>query len=131
MAAALAVQAGEEELGPVVDDVRLVEEPEGELFLFRMYLDDARGCSQSPPILQQAMTGALRCWDRTPQQVAALVRLRTTTLHGVQTTCAVAPNRMLAAMAAASTRRAQLIGEWRPTSGRLGPHALHFLRTDP
>ncbi|MFB6578783.1 hypothetical protein ACFCYC_15445 [Streptomyces sp. NPDC056402] len=37
------VQAEEEELGPVVDDVRLVEKPEGELLLLQMYLDDAKG----------------------------------------------------------------------------------------
>ncbi|MEV6731350.1 hypothetical protein [Streptomyces sp. NPDC051364] len=49
------------------------------------------------------ITGALRYWNRTPEQVAALLRLRTTALHGVQTTCAIAPNRMLAAMAAAAT----------------------------
>ncbi|MGW6574050.1 hypothetical protein ACWGAN_17970 [Streptomyces sp. NPDC054945] len=39
------------------------------------------------------ITGALRYWQRTPEQVAALLRLRTMALHGVQTTCAVAPNR--------------------------------------
>ncbi|MFE9468839.1 hypothetical protein ACFYNW_35470 [Streptomyces virginiae] len=49
------------------------------------------------------ITGALRYWQRTPEQVAALLRLRTMALHGVQTTCAVAPNRMLATMAAAAT----------------------------
>ncbi|MEU9083360.1 hypothetical protein [Streptomyces sp. NPDC048357] len=40
------------------------------------------------------ITGALRYWDRTPEQVAALLRLRTLALHGVQTTCAIAPNRV-------------------------------------
>ncbi|MGW7315751.1 DNA polymerase Y family protein [Streptomyces sp. NPDC054865] len=49
------------------------------------------------------ITGALRYWDRDPAEVAALLRLRTLALHGVQTTCAVAPNRMLATMAAAAT----------------------------
>ncbi|MDX3534010.1 hypothetical protein PV721_06460 [Streptomyces sp. MB09-01] len=49
------------------------------------------------------ITGALRYWQRTPEQVAALLRLRTMALHGVQTTCAIAPNRMLATMAAAVT----------------------------
>ncbi|MFB6559602.1 hypothetical protein ACFCYH_12060 [Streptomyces sp. NPDC056400] len=37
------VQAGEEELDPAVDDVRLVEKPEGELLLLQMYLDDPKG----------------------------------------------------------------------------------------
>ncbi|MFG2416697.1 DNA polymerase Y family protein [Streptomyces goshikiensis] len=49
------------------------------------------------------ITGALRYWQRDPEGVAALLRLRTMALHGVQTTCAVAPNRMLATMAAAAT----------------------------
>ncbi|MFB6864272.1 hypothetical protein ACFCZQ_33205 [Streptomyces virginiae] len=49
------------------------------------------------------ITGALRYWDRDPAGLAALLRLRTLALHGVQTTCAVAPNRMLATMAAAAT----------------------------
>ncbi|MEU9305074.1 pentapeptide repeat-containing protein [Streptomyces sp. NPDC048269] len=39
------------------------------------------------------ISGALRYWDRTPEQLAALLRLRTMALHGVQTTCAIAPNR--------------------------------------
>ncbi|MFD6913558.1 hypothetical protein ACFQ77_16565 [Streptomyces virginiae] len=38
--------------------------------------------------------GALRYWQRSPEQVAALLRLRTMALHGVQTTCANAPNRI-------------------------------------
>ncbi len=49
------------------------------------------------------ITGALRYWQRDPEGLAALLRLRTLALHGVQTTCAVAPNRMLATMAAAAT----------------------------
>ncbi|MFJ9598014.1 DNA polymerase thumb domain-containing protein [Streptomyces virginiae] len=49
------------------------------------------------------ITGALRYWQRDPAALAALLRLRTLALHGVQTTCAVAPNRMLATMAAANT----------------------------
>ncbi|MFI1652107.1 DNA polymerase thumb domain-containing protein [Streptomyces avidinii] len=49
------------------------------------------------------ITGALRYWQRDPEGLAALLRLRTLALHGVQTTCAVAPNRMLATMAAAVT----------------------------
>ncbi|UUU44928.1 hypothetical protein [Streptomyces sp. NBC_00162] len=39
------------------------------------------------------ITGALRYWGRSPEQLAALLRLRTMALHGVQTTCAIAPNR--------------------------------------
>ncbi|OEJ22645.1 DNA polymerase Y family protein [Streptomyces subrutilus] len=49
------------------------------------------------------ITGALRYWQRDSEGLAALLRLRTLALHGVQTTCAVAPNRMLATMAAAVT----------------------------
>ncbi|MGW6877419.1 DNA polymerase Y family protein [Streptomyces xanthophaeus] len=49
------------------------------------------------------ITGALRYWQRDPEGIAALLRLRTLALLGVQTTCAVAPNRMLATMAAAAT----------------------------
>ncbi|MGW1641469.1 hypothetical protein [Streptomyces lavendulae] len=43
MIALLAGQAGEEELGPVVDDVRLIEEPKGELVFLWTHLDDAQG----------------------------------------------------------------------------------------
>lgn len=49
------------------------------------------------------ITGALRYWNRDAQGLAVLLRLRTLALYGVQTTCAIAPNRMLAAMAAAVT----------------------------
>ncbi|MFK0223882.1 hypothetical protein ACIQWN_37600 [Streptomyces vinaceus] len=49
------------------------------------------------------ITGALRYWNRDAQGLAALLRLRTLALYGVQTTCAIAPNRMLASMAAAVT----------------------------
>lgn len=49
------------------------------------------------------ITGALRYWGRDPEGLAALLRMRTLALHGVQTTCAIAPNRMLATMAAATT----------------------------
>ncbi|MFD3547359.1 hypothetical protein ACFWUW_17460 [Streptomyces sp. NPDC058655] len=49
------------------------------------------------------ITGALRYWNRGSEGLAALLRLRTLALHGVQTTCAIAPNRMLATMAAAAT----------------------------
>ncbi|MFF3214190.1 hypothetical protein ACFYYB_26385 [Streptomyces sp. NPDC002886] len=49
------------------------------------------------------ITGALRYFDRDPEGIAALLRMRTLALHGVQTTCAIAPTRMLATMAAATT----------------------------
>ncbi|MGW6706855.1 DNA polymerase Y family protein [Streptomyces sp. NPDC054956] len=49
------------------------------------------------------ITGALRYFDRDPEGIAALLRMRTMALHGVQTTCAIAPTRMLATMAAAVT----------------------------
>ncbi|WP_407842149.1 helix-hairpin-helix domain-containing protein (plasmid) [Streptomyces sp. DSM 116496] len=49
------------------------------------------------------ITGALRYFDRDPEGIAALLRMRTLALHGVQTTCAIAPTRMLATMAAAVT----------------------------
>ncbi|MFF0549664.1 hypothetical protein ACFYUL_11950 [Streptomyces sp. NPDC004311] len=49
------------------------------------------------------ITGALRYWQRGPADLAGLLRLRALALHGVETTCAVAPNRMLATMAAAVT----------------------------
>ncbi|MFZ3474631.1 DNA polymerase Y family protein [Streptomyces sp. 4.24] len=49
------------------------------------------------------ITGALRYWQCGAEDLAALLRMRTIGLHGVRTTCAVAPNRMLAAMTAAST----------------------------
>ncbi|MET9568513.1 hypothetical protein ABZY34_05105 [Streptomyces virginiae] len=39
----LAGQAGEEELGPVVNDVRLVEQTKSELVFLRTHLDDAKG----------------------------------------------------------------------------------------
>ncbi|MEU2120109.1 hypothetical protein ABZ567_31745 [Streptomyces sp. NPDC016459] len=57
----------------------------------------------APDAAHLDITGALRYWQRTPAELAALLRLRTLALHGVQTTCAVAPNRMLATMAAAVT----------------------------
>lgn len=49
------------------------------------------------------ITGALRYWQRDAEDLAALLRMRTVGLHGVWTTCAVAPNRMLATMTAAFT----------------------------
>ncbi|MGW6859166.1 DNA polymerase Y family protein [Streptomyces xanthophaeus] len=49
------------------------------------------------------ITGALGYWQRDAQGITTLLRLRALALYGIQTTCAVAPNRMLAAMAAAAT----------------------------
>ncbi|MGW6707363.1 DNA polymerase Y family protein [Streptomyces sp. NPDC054956] len=49
------------------------------------------------------ITGALRYWQCDAESLAGLLRMRTVALHGVPTTCAVAPNRMLATMTAAST----------------------------
>ncbi|MFK0050437.1 DNA polymerase thumb domain-containing protein [Streptomyces sp. NPDC090741] len=49
------------------------------------------------------ITGSLRYWQRDPEGLAALLRMRTMALYGVQTTCAIAPTRMLATMAAAVT----------------------------
>ncbi|MFE3560190.1 hypothetical protein ACFXKW_35835 [Streptomyces sp. NPDC059193] len=49
------------------------------------------------------LTGALRYWDRDAQGLCDLLRLRTAALTGAQATCAVAPNRALATMAAAAT----------------------------
>ncbi|MFE5767437.1 hypothetical protein ACFQ7O_03635 [Streptomyces sp. NPDC056485] len=40
------------------------------------------------------ITGALRYWQRDAQGLAALLRLRTLALYGVQVTCAIAPNRI-------------------------------------
>ncbi|MBT2392462.1 hypothetical protein J7E87_24300 [Streptomyces sp. ISL-1] len=48
-------------------------------------------------------TGSLRYFDRDPQQIAQLVRLRALALHGISTTIGSASNRMLAAMAADAT----------------------------
>ncbi|WP_405958976.1 hypothetical protein OG239_01180 [Streptomyces sp. NBC_00868] len=39
------------------------------------------------------ISGALRYWQRDPEGLAVLLRLRTMALHGVQTTCAIALNR--------------------------------------
>ncbi|MFF1414757.1 hypothetical protein ACFVX6_34160 [Streptomyces sp. NPDC058289] len=49
------------------------------------------------------ITGSLRYWNRDPEGIAALLRMRTMALYGVQTTCTIAPTRMLATMAAAVT----------------------------
>ncbi|CAM5305869.1 hypothetical protein SAVIM338S_00523 [Streptomyces avidinii] len=49
------------------------------------------------------ITGSLRYWQRDAEDLAALLRMRTVALHGVRTTCAVAPNRMLATMTALFT----------------------------
>ncbi|MGW6940321.1 DNA polymerase Y family protein [Streptomyces xanthophaeus] len=93
------------------------------------------------------ITGALRYWQRGPTELAALLRLRALALHGVQTTCAVAPNRMLATMAAAATPpgtttviSAEDVQQWlrpRPvaalygvgpaTAGKLHTYGLHTI----
>ncbi|MCX5014936.1 hypothetical protein OG765_28715 [Streptomyces sp. NBC_00555] len=87
------------------------------------------------------ISGALRYWGRSPEQLAALLRLRTMALHGVQTTCAIAPNRMLAAMAAAATGpgattvlEAREVQAWlrpRPAAAlhQVGPATANKLRT--
>ncbi|MFK0202120.1 DNA polymerase Y family protein [Streptomyces lavendulae] len=80
----------------------------GDTDLYAQLLDLAEGITPrvqalAPDAAHLDITGALRYWDRDPAEVAALLRLRTLALHGVQTTCAVAPNRMLATMAAAAT----------------------------
>lgn len=49
------------------------------------------------------ITGALRFFDQDAYGLAQVARLRALALHGVQSTAAVGPNRMLAAMAAAAT----------------------------
>ncbi|MCX4775362.1 DNA polymerase Y family protein [Streptomyces sp. NBC_01264] len=49
------------------------------------------------------ITGSLRYWQRDAAGLAALLRMRTMALYGVQSTCAIAPTRMLATMAAAVT----------------------------
>ncbi|MEU8465693.1 hypothetical protein [Streptomyces sp. NPDC029003] len=75
------------------------------------------------------ITGALRYWDRDPASLAVLLRLRAMALHGVLTTCAIAPNRMLAAMAAATTPpRATTVIDAADVAGWLRPRpvaALH------
>lgn len=42
-------------------------------------------------------------WDRDPSGIASRLGLRAMAWYGVRTTCAIAPTRMLAAMAAATT----------------------------
>ncbi|MDX3433911.1 helix-hairpin-helix domain-containing protein [Streptomyces sp. ME01-18a] len=49
------------------------------------------------------LTGALRYWDRDPEGLAAVIRLRALALYGVQSSAGVGPSRMIAAMAAAIT----------------------------
>ncbi|MEV0990948.1 hypothetical protein [Streptomyces sp. NPDC049949] len=93
------------------------------------------------------ITGALRYWQRDAQALAALLRLRALALYGVQVTCAIAPNRMLAAMAAAATAPGTTtviehaeVGHWlrpRPvaalygvgpaTAGKLRTYGLHTI----
>ncbi|MFF3460140.1 hypothetical protein ACFYXH_38765 [Streptomyces sp. NPDC002730] len=48
-------------------------------------------------------SGALRFFDRDPQQIAQLVRLGALALHGISTTVGSASNRVLAAMAGDAT----------------------------
>ncbi|MEV6735243.1 hypothetical protein [Streptomyces sp. NPDC051364] len=77
-------------------------------------------------VLVADVSGSVRYFDRDPEGLAALLRLHTMALHGVETTCAIAPNRMLAAMAAAVTPpgattiiEARDVQEWlRPRSRR-------------
>ncbi|MFB8026848.1 MULTISPECIES: hypothetical protein [unclassified Streptomyces] len=49
------------------------------------------------------LTGALRYWDRDPEGLAAVIRLRVLALYGITTSAGVGPSRMIAAMAAAVT----------------------------
>ncbi|WP_329046784.1 DNA polymerase Y family protein [Streptomyces sp. NBC_01422] len=49
------------------------------------------------------LTGALRYWDRDPEGLAAVIRLRVLALYGVQSSAGVGPSRLIAAMAAAVT----------------------------
>ncbi|MFE1190109.1 DNA polymerase Y family protein [[Kitasatospora] papulosa] len=49
------------------------------------------------------LTGALRYWDREPEGLAAVIRLRVLALYGIQTSAGVGPTRMIAVMAAAVT----------------------------
>ncbi|NEA56450.1 hypothetical protein G3I60_20445 [Streptomyces sp. SID13666] len=56
-----------------------------------------------PDGAQMDLTGALRYFDRSPRDIAELIRLRVVALHGVQVTLAIAGNRLLAGMAAAVT----------------------------
>ncbi|MFE5108289.1 helix-hairpin-helix domain-containing protein [Streptomyces sp. NPDC056663] len=49
------------------------------------------------------LTGALRYWNQDAEGLAALIRLRTLALYGIQSSAGVGPSRMVAAMAAAVT----------------------------
>ncbi|WP_406482570.1 DNA polymerase thumb domain-containing protein [Streptomyces sp. NBC_01615] len=49
------------------------------------------------------LTGALRFWHRDARGITELIQLRALALYGVRSAAAVAPNRLLAAMAAALT----------------------------
>ncbi|MEU2855601.1 DNA polymerase Y family protein [Streptomyces syringium] len=49
------------------------------------------------------LTGACRYWDRDARGVSDILRIRALALAGAPTTCAIAPNRMLATMALAAT----------------------------
>ncbi|MFG3028789.1 hypothetical protein ACGFZJ_09645 [Streptomyces sp. NPDC048253] len=47
------------------------------------------------------LTGALSCWKRDARSVSELVQLRVLAFFGLRSSAAVAPNRMLAAIACA------------------------------
>ncbi|MCL2732954.1 MAG: ImpB/MucB/SamB family protein, partial [Actinomycetia bacterium] len=55
-----------------------------------------------PDAVQLDLTGALRYFDRDPYELLQLARLRIVALYGIETSAGLGPNRMVAAMAAAS-----------------------------
>ncbi|MBY8882896.1 DNA polymerase Y family protein [Actinacidiphila acidipaludis] len=55
-----------------------------------------------PNAVQLDLTGALRYFDREPYEVLQLARLRIAALYGIDTSAGLGPNRMIAAMAAAT-----------------------------
>ncbi|MEU3459246.1 hypothetical protein ABZ721_04725 [Streptomyces sp. NPDC006733] len=76
--------------------------------LYQQLLEVLQGISPrvqalEPDGAQMDLTGALRYFDRSPRDLAELIRMRVVALHGVQVTLAVAGNRLLAGMAAAVT----------------------------
>lgn len=56
-----------------------------------------------PDAAQLDITGALRYFDLAPEDLVHMVKMRLAGLFGVRTSAGLAPNRMLAAMAAAAT----------------------------
>jgi DNA polymerase-4 len=56
-----------------------------------------------PDAAQLDISGALRYFDRAPDDLVHMVKMRLAALFGVRTSAGLAPNRMLAAMAAAAT----------------------------